>query len=1063
MGISLGEITMGFGFEMEGLMTGIESAKKALEGFFSNEKDSGGFGKMIDVGATAAAVGLVALGTEAIKSAGEFQEGMTLLRTAGGETEANMQLVSDGIMKISVSTSTMTSALLPAMLSIEASGQHGTQALLTLTAAAEGAKASGESLSQTTKLLDDSMKAFHLTGSDAASTMSLFEEAAILGKDKLSDFGQSMQRILPQAAQAGLGLGETTAAMATLSATGMRTMTSAMSLRMIITQLETPSSTAAKALTSLGLSTSQVSAQMRKQPDGMISTMREISVALAQKFPSDAAKATTEFTKVKAGTETMDQALAKLAKTTTPGYQAALKAIAGSSQNVASLSALTGAGLQNLSNNFTKITGSAKEGKTSVTGFAEASGDFNFKLGQLHAAANVAMITLGNALLPAVTNLTAAFVPLIAGIAPFIVWLTQGSPLAKTLVGVVLSLVGAFIAWKVAMAGMAWADVIGNIMKMLAILPTQIGVLWLDTQAWLTNAAAMVGQAFSALGEMLAPMGALIASIWAETSAWIVETAMMLAANWPILLIIAGIALLIAIVILLVTHWGAVVAFLRNVWGAFATWFGNVMSAIGTFFRGVWTSIATFFEGIWNHIVSFATGVWTNIVRFFTSIWSGISSFFSGIWNAIYSFIAGILGKIISFFETWGGKFIATQAHHLAEVAAFFTAIWNTIVGFLTGIWNRIVTIATTIWGLVVKSIMAVVIPIVGLLMMVWNGFTRGITVLWNLLVTVATTVWHAVSTVIVAVVTTVIGWLKAIWNGFVVGMKALWNLLVGIATTVWNTVSSAVMGVVNTIVTWLTTIWHNEVTNFTNEWNKFAGIATTAWNAVSSAVIGVVTAVIGWVMGQWNTFKANIAAAWNALAGLATAAWNAVTGAFRSAWGGISSALGTILSNITGWFNNLASQAMQWGINVIQQFINGIGSMVGAVGQAASNIMGAVGNFLFGGSPTKEGPGRKLMLWGPSIARGFADGLVNGIPLVQAAMNKLTLPLASAMSGSISLAATSHTPVTSAAGSGYGAAGQQGVTVENHFYMDGTEMTDQIITRMTKKIRAGNPVGRTV
>src|SRR6266700_3456359 len=44
--------------------------------------------------------------------------------------------------------------------------------------------------------------------------------------------------------------------------------------------------------------------------------------------------------------------------------------------------------------------------------------------------------------------------------------------------------------------------------------------------------------------------------------------------------------------------------------------------------------------------------------------------------------------------------------------------------------------------------------------------------------------------------------------------------------------------------------------------------------------------------------------------------------------------------------------------------------------------------------SPTKEGPGRHLMEWGPGLAGGFASGIVQGIPKVQAAVDMMVQPI---------------------------------------------------------------------
>ena len=75
------------------------------------------------VAAGATAVGAAMVG--AAKDAGTYQQQITTLKTSAGELQSNMQMVSDGILKMSVDTGTSTQSLVSAMYNIESGGQHG--------------------------------------------------------------------------------------------------------------------------------------------------------------------------------------------------------------------------------------------------------------------------------------------------------------------------------------------------------------------------------------------------------------------------------------------------------------------------------------------------------------------------------------------------------------------------------------------------------------------------------------------------------------------------------------------------------------------------------------------------------------------------------------------------------------------------------------------------------------------------------------------------------------------------------------------------------------------------
>lgn len=97
-----------------------------------------------------------------------------------------------------------------------------------------------------------------------------------------------------------------------------------------------------------------------------------------------------------------------------------------------------------------------------------------------------------------------------------------------------------------------------------------------------------------------------------------------LAATWPILLIGAIIALVVAGIILAVQHWGQIVDFLKNVWG----------------------SVAGFFQ---NDVIHPIQDAFTGFSNFFKGIWDGIQFVFKGAINGIISGINGFIGFIDSF------------------------------------------------------------------------------------------------------------------------------------------------------------------------------------------------------------------------------------------------------------------------------------------------------------------------------------------------------------------------------------------------------------------------------
>lgn len=215
--------------------------------------------------------------------------------------------------------------------------------------------------------------------------------------------------------------------------------------------------------------------------------------------------------------------------------------------------------------------------------------------------------------------------------------------------------------------------------------------------------------------------------------------------------------------------------------------------------------------------------------------------------------------------------------------------------------------------------------------------------------------------------------------------------------------------------------------------------LAIQHWAQIMAWLQGVLQAFWGWIVGLGN----GIVNVWNNLK-------SGVVGALQGLW-----------NFINGFFGGLPGQALQWGIGIIQGFINGIKNMLGAVGNAASSVVNTVKNFLGFHSPAKEGPGMELDLWPRNMVASYAKGLQAGVPQIQAAMNLLVKPLA--VMGQPAHAGVSG-PVAAPAGASGGGGGV------NNFYItlqsaalskrDASQLADQLVDEISKKTRrSGNLV----
>jgi len=634
-------------------------------------------GMVLPALAVVAAVGV--LGVASVKMAGDFQASMTSLVTGADESQANLKLVSNGILQMAVATGTSTAQLAQGAYEVESAGFHGAAALTILQMAAEGAKVGNADLLPVTNAVTSALNAYGLSGNQAAEVTNTLIATTAAGKMHMQDLAGALAGILAPAHASGVSLQEVGAMLATMTMQGTPAADAATYLKQMFIALDAPASKAAKTLTEIGLSSDQVSQTMRKQPDGMIAALREINAALDTKFPEAAKVMRGEMAKVKAGQETMDQAMANLASNTSPAYVGALKNISGGSKNMMAMLELTGTNLQNLQGNFDQITHSVQQGGNSINGWNLVQQDFNFKMQRAGAVVETLMIGLGDKLLPVVGKLadlfSASVVPILSG---FVSLLENNQAVLITVAGILGGvLVGAVTALATALWGMV-APLLIAVAPFIAvgIAVTALAVTFKHFYDTSAPFRVLVQEIAAALGGAL--HDALKAAQRALVDAQPQLHALMTALNGlkPVLTIIAsvlGVALTVAI--------GVVMGAINGLIGAFQ----GIIEMV--------TGVVTIVGGIISLFVDLATGHFNKLSSDIGRIFGGIVTLFKGAFDAVLGLVTGFIGGIIGWFQHLFDKLVGHSivTDLITAIVSLFTGLPGRILGLLGGFVGNVI------------------------------------------------------------------------------------------------------------------------------------------------------------------------------------------------------------------------------------------------------------------------------------------------------------------------------------------------------------------------------------
>jgi phage-related protein len=221
-------------------------------------------------------------------------------------------------------------------------------------------------------------------------------------------------------------------------------------------------------------------------------------------------------------------------------------------------------------------------------------------------------------------------------------------------------------------------------------------------------------------------MGSYIASMWASV-------APTLAATWPILAIIAAVALLAGGVYFLVKNWDSVAGFFSGLWekvkGAFsAAWdwiknllFGTsdwILGAVAVFMPIVgipaliikhWDKIKEFFSGLWEGVKGIAGKAWEGISGIASSAWEGIKGFASqyvenakqnwamakDIAGKAWEGISGIASSAWEGIKGFASQYVENTKQNWAMAKDIAGKAWEGISGIASNAWGGI----KGVWG----------------------------------------------------------------------------------------------------------------------------------------------------------------------------------------------------------------------------------------------------------------------------------------------------------------------------------------------------------------------------
>ena len=893
------------------------TAEQKLNGLSSAFKTTGG---LLSKNVTLPIVGV---GAAAVKTATDFEQGMSQVQALSGATGSDFEALRDKAIEMGAKTKFSARESADAFTYMAQAGWKTDEMLSGVEGTMALAAASGEDLASTTSIVTSSLTAFGLGAEDAGRFADVLARAAADTNTNVSEMGNAFEYVAPVAGSLGYSIEDVAVAMGIMADNGIVAQRAGTSLRSLFTNLVHPVGQSADAVEALGISV--------ENADGTMKPLSQTLVELRQKFSGLSEAEQAQYAAMLAGQEGMS----------------GLLAIINASD----------ADFQSLTDSINNASGSAEE-------MADVMMDNTAgAVEQLRGALESAGILIGEKLTPYIRQLAewitglverfnslseeqqdqiVKFALILAAIGPVLLILSKVVSIVTTVIKAFKLLKGTMTTIKESVelvkAGYAGlATQMGGIPKLVAGISTGFGGMLVPIMAVVAVVAVLVG-AFATLWKTNEEFRDNMVGIWNSIKESINN-------------FFDGV----------VERINALGFDFENITEVIkAAWFA-LCDVLAPVFEGAFKTIAIVLDGVFNQILSVMdifiglfTGNWEQLGEGVKGVVSGIVETFANLGSNILSVIGDIGAEILNklgfekaaegfqnFFDTLSdlfGQIPELLSSAIDTIVSFFTETipnaFNSAIEAVQGFVNNIIEFFTVTVPEAFNTFVNETIPNAINSIVQWFeqlpymiGYAIGELIGYFYLF--ATNLWTWVTTQLPLIIEGIVQWFAQL-------PSRIWEWLVNVVTNVinwgvemYNNAVLAASNFVNGAITWISQLpsriwtWLNTTVSNVISWgaNMVSQARSTATNFVNS-FISLITSLPSKVSGIIQQIPSKVSAIGSRL-------YNAGRSIFQSLWNGIKSIGGSIL----GWVSDFAGKIGSF----VSGIIDGFQSIVSGANDARS------------------------------------------------------------------------------------------------------------------------------
>ncbi|EOJ75521.1 tape measure domain-containing protein [Enterococcus faecalis EnGen0355] len=460
-----------------------------------------------------------------------------------------------------------------------------------------------------------------------------------------------------------------------------------------------------------------------------------------------------------------------------------------------------------------------------------------------------------------------------------------------------------------------------------------------------------------------------------------------------------------------VKAWDSTMEFFSNMWDstkeAFSnagTWMKEAPGNAADWVKNKWNGTKEFFSGLWDSTKEGSKNTWENIKQGAADSAKSVGESFKNGFDNAKDWFKGI-GKSISDVFTTAFDFVWKY------IGPLVTGVKNSFLHmsfFLKNLWKNLVNIGENLFTILKNVILAPILFVTSMITGGWEEAKENMIAVWNNITEAASEIWNSITSIISNYLLNMRMAVLNIWIGLKTSIITIWTDLSAKAGEIWTNITSFFSQTWENIKQTSVQTWENIKQTTINIWeglktwffttiDNIKNGVIDGWNNLKQGTVDTFNTTVQWSKDTWTNFKQWIVDLVVGIKDGAINGWenlkqgtintfnNLVQGA-KNAWNNLTRSVSDTVSNVKQTFEDLKHvDLFEIGKNIIQGLVDGIGSMIGAVGKKIKEVAGNI----------KDGIKGALKIHSPSrwmrdmIGKNIVLGVVDGIDQEKGTLDK--------------------------------------------------------------------------